>query len=77
MVWVQTEVWKVRVVVLIWKEVVVWSVFVGVLFGFVFRLVFVEVREVLVWSGSVIVVLVKVVEVVGSEKMVQKLVQKK
>ena len=51
----------------------VWSVFVGVLFGLVFE----EVREVLVWSGSVAVVLVKVVEVVGSERMVQKLVQKK
>ena len=33
--------------------------------------------EVLVWSGFVVEVLVKVVEVVGSERMVQKLVQKK
>ena len=50
--------------------------FVGVLFRSMFRLVFEEVREVLVWSGSVfvvevmVVVLVKVVEVVGSGKIV-------
>ena len=70
-------------VVLMWKEEVVWSVFVGVLFGLVFELVFVEVSEVLVWSGFVfvvevvVVVLVKVVEVVGSRKIVQRVVQKK
>ena len=77
MVWDQTVVSRVRVVELMWKEEVVWSVFVGVQFGFVFGLVFVEVREVLVWSGFVVVVLVKVVEVVGSERRVQKAVQKK
>ena len=66
-------VWKVRVVVLMWKEEVVWSVFEGVMFGLVFE----EGMERHVWSGFVFGVLVKVVEVVGSEKMVQKLGQKK
>ena len=46
----------------------VWSVFMGVLFGLVFE----EGMERHVWCGFVFGVLVKVVEVVGSEKTVQK-----
>ena len=52
-------------------EEVVWSVFVGVLFG-----PKVEEMVMLVWSGFLFGVLVKMVVVVWSEK-VQKIVQKK
>ena len=57
-------------------EEVVWSVFVWVLFGLVFGS---KVEEMVrrVWSGFMFGVLVKVVEVVGSEKKVQKIIQKK
>ena len=66
-------VWRVKVVVLMWEEEVVWSVFVGVLFGSVFGImfesvfveVFVLVLVELVSSGLVFGAEVKV-EVVGS-----------
>ena len=63
----QTEVWSERVIVLMWEEEVVWSMFVGVLFGSVFGLVFMFVFVLvgLVWSGLVFGAEV-VVEVVGS-----------
>ena len=70
----QTVVWKVRVVVLMWEEEVVWSVFVEVLFGSVFELMFGKEREVLVSSGFVFGA---EVEVVGCVWVVQKLLHKK